>query len=297
MNRVIPDSRAGKIWMAAAITALLILATAAIISCIVYRDTEDMVNPLELSSDVGEHVYIKEILGDDTDASGSSEAAGNYAMTHPGLLVEDENGKIWSSEMRRVRIFKVRYLGPDGYAVTVNSENGDRLIAPGTENDYDFTLRNKSDATVGYRISVETSVDPEDLFIPVDARLIDPAGKSNAGWRDFKALDGYTDSGTLKGHHAESYTFEWKWPFERGEGGTLIQNDAWDTYLGNMAVGDELTVTVVLRVLSWQMNPKTGDDTNLLLYALLFAASLVLMLIILLFSRRKREEDDDEKAS
>ena len=280
--------------MAAAITALAVLATAVILSCIVYKENDDLSNPLELSSGASEHVYIKDILGDDAGDTGSAEAAGNYALTHPGLLVEDENGKVWSSEMRRVRIFKVKYLGPDGYAVTVNSENGDRLIAPGTENDYDFTLKNKSDESLGYRVSVETSVDPEDLYIPVEARLLDPAGKTAIGWSGFKALDGYSDSGTLKGHHSASYTFEWKWPFERGEGETLSHNDAWDTCLGNMAVGDELSVTVVLRVLSWQMNPKTGDDTNLLPYVLLLIVSLALMLIILLLSRRKREDEDDE---
>ena len=57
---------------------------------------------------------------------------------NPGFMVIDENDVIWGTETE-VEIFKVSYEDGEGN-ITVKSDNGEKVVAPGTENSYTFKL-------------------------------------------------------------------------------------------------------------------------------------------------------------
>lgn len=276
--------------MAVALLAIAALISAVVISGILFSGGSYEGNPLELSEDGGERVYIRKSSDD------SSNAAADYAMKHPGMQVVDENGVIWTSALKRVEIFHLEYLDPGKYTVTVRSGNKDKMIAPGTENDYSFTIRNIADTEMSYRLMVETSVRPESVKIPIRGKLTiaDKTIGPYTGWAEFTALDGISDSGVLPGRNSTTYTFSWEWPFERGQGEEIDINNAFDTMLGNMAVDQDLTVKVTLHVLARYGSPKTGDENHLLRYIIIFSASVLALVLVFLTAGRRRREDPEE---
>ena len=64
---------------------------------------------------------------------------------NPGFQVEDEN-TVWEGQTD-VEIFRVSYENGEGQ-ITVQSGKGDKVIAPGTENEYTFTLQTEEGSAV-----------------------------------------------------------------------------------------------------------------------------------------------------
>ena len=309
MEKNIPDKRTERIWAAVFLLLAAALITLAITAGIIIPRFTDSDNSIELESDGEKHVFISSI----TDGEGSGDAARSYALKHPGIEVEDENGVIWTSKMKRVEIFHLKYLGKDGYSVTVESSDKDKLVAPGTSNSYDFTVRNTGDTNLSYILTAETRTDGG-MHIPLEIRLkngeklIKKQGiyTDSKGWADFEAFDGTKDSGTLKTKNSVSYTLDWKWPFgnawsdrsgeDTAEDGleNATEKDIYDTILGNMAVNEDLTVTVELHLLASYESPKTGDDVNLMIWIIVFVASICLLAGIWLLIHKRKEDDQDE---
>ena len=215
-------------------------------------------------------------------------------LTADWFQVTDEN-TIWQGETD-IEIFRLNYENGEGN-VTVQSGNGDKLVAPGTANTYRFQLENTGDHAVKYEMSMEAWFSHEDKQIPVNARVYDKYGEYYAGTEtemvDVLALNSVSDSGTLKAGYRMPYTLEWEWPFE--------EDDAYDTWLGNSAVDEDITLTIVINTLAsytpepnvsdGDAPPKTGDQ--MLLWASgAMAVSGVALLILLLPLRRKEEEEN-----
>ena len=69
------------------------------------------------------------------------------------------------------------------------------------------------------------------------------------------------ETGELSVGNKMPYEFLWQWPYEHGD-------DAFDTMLGNLAVDEDLTLTVEINVLATADEYAdggfaTGDDTNI----------------------------------
>lgn len=227
-----------------------------------------------------------------TDTTAPTETEFDF---RPGFEVYDDE-KVWSTQTN-VEIFHLSYEDGEGI-VTVNSENGDKLIAPGTENDYTFRLKNTGNCAMDYTMSVEAYFSNDTYKIPVEARMKRYDGSwligSDESYEDVLNLNKVSDSATLGVNRYAYYTLEWCWPFETG-------HDEYDTMLGDLsAEGEDLSLTIVIRTYA-EANPDpnagdddhgglpfTGDSFPLLLCVTALCVSAALIVVLLLGRRRKR---------
>lgn len=224
---------------------------------------------------------------------------GNHRLltAKPGFRVYDEN-TVWSGETS-IEIFRISYENGTGQ-VTVRSENGDKLLAPGTENTYRFTLENTGNVALNYTMTMDAwfgeKGDPNATVIPVLARVTDYRGNHLAGSRDAKAdvleLNNISQSGSLSAGLVAPYTLEWEWPFEG--------DDAYDTMLGDLAANEDITLTIVINTTASYTAtpgadsgiPKTGDTRHIELALTVLVMSLAGLLFLLASPRRKRRDTD-----
>ena len=209
----------------------------------------------------------------------------------PGFQVVDD-GTVWSSETD-IEIFRVSYQNGESQ-VTVNSQNGEAVLAPGTSNSYQFVLENTGNVPLQYTMSMEAYFSHTDYPIPISVRLTDLNGEYLLGSEENAApvmeLNGVSREGTVRVDHLVPYTLQWEWPFS--------EDDAYDTLLGNMATEEDITLTIVIRTTASYTDspnpgddepPQTGDTTSIAFLLLLMVGSFAGMLVLLL-PRKKQEE-------
>lgn len=215
-------------------------------------------------------------------------------LTANWFQVTDEN-TVWQGETD-IEIFRISYENGEGKA-TVNSLRGDKVLAPGTSNTYSFTLENTANHAVEYEMTMEAYFTDGTYTIPVDARVYDKYGTYYAGSAEEKvdvlALNEVSDSGTLKAGYQMPYTLEWEWPFE--------EDDAYDTMLGNLAVEEDITLTIVINTTASYTPdppgggdgepPKTGDTAIMWTMGAMMTSGAVLLVLLFLPKRRKGEEN------
>lgn len=202
-------------------------------------------------------------------------------------------GEVYHKE---IQVFYAEY-GKDG-EITVKSDFGDKVVAPGTENSYNLYVRNVGKVPISYILEAESritvDVNGQQTEIPIEASFYTPRSSYLLGGEEslenLGKLDGVKDSSGLSPDHQAKYTLCWSWPFDG--------DDEFDTLLGNLAAeGEELTVKVAFNVTAaYDPNagggsPITGGSSNIGLWVALFVIS-TFTLIILLFLR-KREQDEE----
>ena len=208
---------------------------------------------------------------------------------NPNFKVYDDN-TVWSANTD-VEIFRVRYYNGSNN-ITVNTSDGDKLIAPGTSNKYSFTLKNTGDVSLNYQMKMEAYVTGTDLRLPVIVRVYDQDGVFSLGntdkWEDALDLNKVERFGTLAADRYMNYTLEWQWPFEG--------DDEYDTMLGNMAVDEDLVLTIKIMTLAAHSEdpedpgdnpPPTGDTA--VMTVLSAAISVSIVFVIILSGRRRRD--------
>lgn len=215
-------------------------------------------------------------------------------LTANWFRVTDDAG-VWKGQTN-IEIFRISYENGAGQ-VTVNSSNGEKIIAPGTQNEYTFALENTCNENVKYEMTMEAYFSDGEHTIPVEARVFDHKGNylagSEGGYADVLALNQVEDKGTLRPGYIMPYTLQWQWPFERGA-------DDLDTMLGNLAVDEDLTLTIVINtVASYTPTadggiPKTGDTSHVMFYAGVMVSSAAALLVLLFLTKRKREEEHEQ---
>ena len=152
-------------------------------------------------------------------------------------------------------------------------------------------------------MEMEAYFTPSTHAIPVVARLKGYDGNYIIGgdeqWNDVLDINNATDAATLNVNCYAYYTLEWQWPYEGG-------NDEYDTFLGNKATEEDLTLTIVIRttatgedmtteVIRTDAEGPTGDNAQLLLWISLAAGAALLMILWIIFKRRQKEEDEHEQ--
>lgn len=243
-----------------------------------------------------------DILDTNTDKDNDNDSNNNnnnqtnqedQFVAYPGFEGSDNQG-VWKKNVN-VEIFRVSYTN-DGTEVTVMSDDGDKLIAPGTENSYTFKLKNTGNIAMDYVLDINAYVNKGDITIPVIARLNRHDGKWVVGsaeeWVDVPTLDSTTDKMTLGVGRFSWYTLDWQWPYESGD-------DDFDTYLGNLATTEDIVFTIEINTTATingnpdyigGVVPSTGDNSDTWLYASLAGGSMLILLILLY----KRRDDEDE---
>ena len=215
---------------------------------------------------------------------------------NPEVELIGGKGEIYHKE---IQIFCAEYDN-DG-KITVKSDYGNQVVAPGTENSYDLYVRNVGNVPISYVLEAQSritvDVNGKQTEIPIKANFIDPnnnylLGKENEA-DSLAKLDGVKDSSGLSPQHQAKYTLYWSWPFDG--------DDEFDTLLGNLAAeGEELTVKVAFSVTaSYDPNAEggalmTGDSSNIGLLAALFVISAFTLIILLFWRKREQDEENSQ---
>lgn len=147
----------------------------------------------------------------------------------------DETPKVWIVE-NDVELFKHFSEG-----------NTEKIIYPSAYNEYTFTLENPSKHLLDYELTMEAYVTGTDYILPVNVNLYDYTGKYIIGSENqmlnVLQLNSVDEKSKLSSGRFAVYTLNWEWAFESG-------NDDYDTMLGNLAVDDDITLTVKIKVVS-----------------------------------------------
>ena len=219
---------------------------------------------------------------------------------NPDMQVSD-NTTVWETNTE-VDIFKIRYVNGEGI-VTVDGGD-DKVIAPGTGNTYTFNLKNTGNTSLDYIMEMEAYFTPSTHAIPVVARLKGYDGNYMIGgddqWNDILDINNAKDAATLNVNCYAYYTLEWQWPYESG-------NDEYDTFLGNKATEEDLTLTIVIRTTATgedmtteiikvpALDITTGDNAQVILWIAMTAAAALLMILWIVLKRRREKEEENEQ--
>lgn len=151
-----------------------------------------------------------------------------------------DGASVWDTQSE-TELFKISYDGKNGNTV-VKSSTSDNVIAPGTGNDYHFTLKNRERHTVSYSMWMEAKTEPESLELPLKVRVSDSNGwilGDENSWGNPMDLNQVKDGGRLIRGGQNGYTLSWQWPYEQG-------TDELDTVLGSRAELEDLKFTVTI---------------------------------------------------
>ena len=232
-------------------------------------------------------------------AQNASSGTGNLSNISSGG--ENMEGHPEFHMSAEAEIFKLSYDETGKTTVIGAQGNTDKLIAPGTTNQYHFTLENSGDVALDYTMSMEAYITGTDEIIPVKARVWDYTNKyllgSEEEMNDVLELNTVSEEGVLGAGRYAAYTLEWEWPFEQG-------NDEFDTMLGNMAVDDDLVLTVKINTTAeydedpanknvGQLVPQTGDDSSLEVLWLILAASVVGIFLVFIIDRKSKKKNGE----
>ncbi len=182
------------------------------------------------------------------------------------------------------------------YGDTVHSENGEKVVAPGTESSGFVRLKNEVNGPIQYTaVLYQLKTDPA---LPANAQL------SGKGFTDLSAYplpEGVEAdkviravTGTVNGNQIQDFDIDWEWPFE-----ISTEKDIVDTEFGNQVVLDRITVGLYIVIedenepeIIKPDDPNTGDNSQIILYFGLMAVSGVILLL-LLWSRRQEKKREN----
>ena len=184
---------------------------------------------------------------DMTARSSGNPPQGELAGQYETVYTTEKNVELLQSS-----IFKDQYKNTQ-QQVTVAGTNGEKVIAPGTENTYKFAVINTYSGYLDYKITVDAEVkglkNHPDKHLPVEVRLKgaqewllgSDEGTDAAQWQAIAALDNIEESAVLRGRGNNVYTLDWRWKFEQDD---VARGDALDTWLGTQAEPVTLTITI-----------------------------------------------------
>lgn len=245
----------------------------------------------------GTHVQVGQRQEDGSiryTAMGPRPANGVLLTAFPNFQVYDDN-TVWSTQTD-VEIFSIHYDNATG-ETTVRSQDGTKVLAPGTGNTYAFTLENTGNVPLQYTLEMDAWFSDTEYPIPVVVTVTDYHGDyllgSDGEMVDVLRLSEVQEEGTIDAGYLQPYVLQWEWPFE--------QDDTYDTMLGNLAVDHDITLTVEIRTTaSWYphedpggLPPQTGDESDLMFYSIAMVASLAGLLLLLTIQQKKRENNYD----
>lgn len=185
---------------------------------------------------------------------------------NPSVDFEDSNegGGKWKSG-KNVDMFKAQYENGEG-TPTVVSQDGTKLIAPGTKTTYRFTMNNDGNMAVDYftdldfvlKIGNETVTDYQ---FPLQVRLLNDRGEYLIGNENTyeqvakASLDQYRS--ILGAKSFETFELQLIWLFEGG-------NDELDTMYGDLSAEKGVTLTLTINTTAEEsLDPTAQGGTKM----------------------------------
>lgn len=297
------------VWLTAFILAVLVLASGSVVGNYLYSYAHQgdvnisLFGGTDISSNRNADTASASSLVQSQYKSYSGKSA-QVAGKKSAFTVRDGK-QLWSTKTK-VDIFQAEYKNANGEG-TVRSEDGSKVIVPGTEGSYTFQLRNSGAYKAEYKIWVEAELSDGIMNEPIQSRMF---GNSewllggNKSWKQALDLNGVAQSGTLAAGKTADYTVYWQWPYEQGIDGT-------DTCLGNQAVDRDLTYTITIHTLATSDEGgkggsgkhggnrllhaiQTGDTSHILLWSMILFGSLGFLVGILLGRKRRKDRENAE---
>ena len=217
-------SRNYWLWLAVALLVILILVTWALLAAIMKNVSGTPRDVIALTpQESGKTVY--QTLYRPVDGEG-------------GAVTRDERAE-WTSQTD-IDLFQSSYTGTGGN-ITVNAENGDKLIAPGTTNRYAFSIQNTGNIALSYSVTLQGVLDAKNPNISMEYRL----RRGNAWligdethWVTTAELNAAEEKADLYPDKSDPFLLEWRWNFEG--------SDEEDTALAAIASGrsDAFSLTI-----------------------------------------------------
>ena len=286
-----------KSLLIAVILLLLVIITAAIVINVAFSITENPTADKMISLTANAPVYNTAYAQNNTESS--SLPSISDSSKQGGLSVSDSD-QIWTTNTT-VNIFEHN----DPHVSTDGTGSANHTIAPGTENNYTFSLSNDKEYSIKYTLDISGENDSVHT-IPVMVQILDSNGNSLSGdMKPIKELNSVTVNGSIKPYSDTQYQIHWKWDFENS-------TDDYDTFLGNKAVEEEIACHINVNVISEydydtsssessdsSDTPsdssviKTGDSRNVIIYIL--AAVLSFGILSLIFITKKKYNEDSNK--
>ena len=173
-----------------------------------------------------------------TLAAASAQDNESVELLQNAFSVYDED-QVWTTNTK-INLFE----HSDPHVKSDGTGNAENVIAPGTSNEYVFTLKNEKDKLLRYAMRLYGDNDSE-YKIPVKIRLVDLSSDGNVSkYSDIDDLM-LERVGTIDAGGERSYRIDWEWEYENG-------TDKYDTKLGNLAVDEEIPCHVTLMIAAAQ---------------------------------------------
>ena len=205
-----------------------------------------------------------------------------------GRLIE-----ISADSVENFDIFSAEYKNETGETI-IKSSNGDPVIAPGAKHDYTFRVKNDDKVAIDYTFNPKVEYIGTDS-LPIEIRLISPDEEyligSTKEWGTFDDLKNLEYTSTLLKGEIDSYEFQWRWLFERGD-------DEGDTAIGNstepMGISVGMGLHSEINTAKDANNGLFGLGLDDILWWLIFLILLLIAIILFILSLITRKEKEPE---
>ena len=302
--------RSHTIWLLTSMLTVLVIATASVLGMCLYIYANPSDSKIDLyKGEVAQHtnqIRKSKTTENETHSKKYSGTQAKQQAAKNGFNVAD-NKQVWTTDTK-INLFKKSYQNANG-EVTVKSAGKDNVIAPGTDGNYTFDLKNTASQAADYKVWVEATMKTEDIKIPLQVRMSDQNGwllGSKDKWMDAEDLNGVSTTQRVEAGKTAQYTIDWQWPFEQG-------NDESDTKLGNLSADAKITYEVTIHTMASQATDtankndhpgtdnshksltymvKTGDTAGILKWAGMLGISAAIILILLLWKKKKESEEE-----
>ena len=233
--------RTTGIWLLVILLAIFVLLSFLLLGIILRDLTAGEYNIISLTPDKAPEGFFTSVIY-------------RPAQDAPELYASDQQAR-WEV-ITEVDLFKTAYLDPEGMNITVQSEDGAKVIAPGTTNEYTFSLKNTGNISLDYTLSMEGIFTLTNENLPFQVRMKkgnDWVVGNEEEWTTVDELNEVVDSGTLPVGNYIPYSLEWQWPYETDQDDMLIFGDVQDSAIGNAAVTEanvnfQLTIQTISQV-------------------------------------------------
>lgn len=217
--------------------------------------------------------------------AGRSEAPERVLTYTQGKLTWDSSAGIDENGAADLSLFETLYQN-------VNSDNGERIVAPGTESGTIVRLKNSVSGEIRYT-AVLFHLRSTDL-LPVEAVL---SGNGFTDTDSYTLPEGVKEedviravSGTVSGGMIQDFDIDWYWQFYEND-----ERDIIDTWLGDKAAGgdaDDVTVGlyIVVEDENTSVKPTLPDtsDSRIGIYIVLMCVSGAVLILLLIDRVRNR---------
>lgn len=306
------------VWVTALFLTLLVILTVAVIGAYFYRYVHR--SGCQISLYDGQVKETARVVEQTTSQKSPNPIIESRAASYSGnqakqqleespFKVKDGN-QVWET-VTAIELFKTEYKNADG-VVTVKSADGEAVIAPGTEGQYTFSLKNTSNIAADYIVSVDAKLNSNITGVPIQMRIGSDTGwllGDKDHWVEATDLESLAAEETMDAGKATEYTIYWQWPFEHE--GDMEDTDLGDTNLGDVSLAQGLSYTVTIRTLAvaetednhlpggQTQKPsieagKTGDNTHVLFWCVVFSVSAGILFFILILRKRKNDRKQEQ---